>query len=103
MNARPNNYELNRIRKDISSAFRAERDVMAPAPQSLIALLKELETRVRDAELERLYTAVDARVADLLRAVGREPCNAHGSKGGNGDETIHVVRPQDPTLAKSAE
>jgi hypothetical protein len=76
MNARSNIHEQERIRRDIGAALRLERDDVAePAPQSLLVLLKDLETRVRDAEGERLLAEVDARVADLLRvAGGNEGC-----------------------------
>jgi hypothetical protein len=40
MNAKPNIRELDRIRTDIGSALRTFAD---PAPQSLIALLRNLE------------------------------------------------------------
>jgi hypothetical protein len=80
MNARPNIHGLDRIRRDISSALRAECAVPEPVPHSLVALLKDLETRVRDAESERLFAEVDARVAELLRAIGRQPRCAGGSE-----------------------
>jgi hypothetical protein len=67
MNAKPNIRELDRIRTDIGSALRTFAD---PAPQSLIALLRNLEACVRDAELEKLFAEVDARVAELLCAAG---------------------------------
>jgi hypothetical protein len=73
MNAKSNVRELDRIRGDIACSLRTGHDVAEPAPHSLMALLKDLETRVRDAERERLFTAVDARVAELMRAIGREP------------------------------
>jgi hypothetical protein len=78
MNARPNTQEWHRIRRDIGSALRAERQVEEPVPQSLMALLKDSETRVREAELARVRNAeldrrfaeVEACVAALLRATG---------------------------------
>jgi hypothetical protein len=73
MNAKSRVHELDRIRRDIGSSLRTEHDVSQAAPQSLVALLKELETRVRDAESERLFAEVDARAGELMRAAGREP------------------------------
>ncbi len=73
MNAKSNVRELDRIRGDIGCSLRSGHDVAEPAPHSLVALLKDLETRVRDAERERLFAAVDATVAELMRAIGREP------------------------------
>jgi hypothetical protein len=43
---------------------------------SLLALLKELQTRVHDAESERLFGEINARIAELLRAVGCEPTSS---------------------------
>jgi hypothetical protein len=79
MNARVRPHELDRIRRDIGSAFRAERGVQEIAPQSLVALLKDLETRVRnadiararDVECERLLAKVDECVAELMHAASR--------------------------------
>jgi hypothetical protein len=80
MNARPSIHELDRIRRDIGARLRIEHAVTEPAPESLIALLKELETsvreaelaRVRDAELDRRFAEVEACVTALLRATGRQ-------------------------------
>jgi hypothetical protein len=44
VNARPNIQELDRIRRDIGARLRTEYAVAEPAPQSLVALRKELET-----------------------------------------------------------
>jgi hypothetical protein len=57
------------------SALRIEHE-LGPPPDSLIALLKDLETRVLDAEREKAFAEVDARVTELLRAVGRQPIGA---------------------------
>jgi hypothetical protein len=78
MNARPTHHELHRIRRDIGSALRIEHATVEPAPQSLLALLEDLKTRVRDAEREKVFAEVEARVAELLRATGRQPRNAQG-------------------------
>ena len=43
---------------------------------SLLALLKELQTRVHDAEGERLFGEINARIAELLLAVGCEPISS---------------------------
>jgi hypothetical protein len=90
MNARPNTRELDRIRSAVGSALQTEHKVAEPAPQSLIALLKELETRVRDAEREKVFAEVEARVAELLRAAGRQSRDAPTSEGANADETVHI-------------
>ena len=88
MNARPNTRELDRIRSAVGSALRTEHEVAEPAPQSLIALLKELETRVRDAEREKVFAEVEARVAELLRAAGRQPGDVHGWESRTAEETL---------------
>jgi hypothetical protein len=90
MNARPNTRELDRIRSAVGSALRAEDKVAEPAPQSLIALLKDLETRVRDAERERAFAEVEGRLAELLRAAGRQPRDVPRSEGANADEMVHI-------------
>jgi hypothetical protein len=87
MNAKPNIRELNRIRTDIGSALRTFAE---PAPQSLLALLRDLEACVRDAELEKLFAEVDARLAELLCAVGRRPQQATAQKAENTDETVRL-------------
>jgi hypothetical protein len=43
---------------------------------SLLALLNELQTRVHDAEGDRLFGEINARIAELLRAVGCEPTSS---------------------------
>jgi hypothetical protein len=76
MNVRPKLHELDRIRRDVGRAFRAERDVQEVAPQSLMALLKDLESRIRDADLarvrdvecKRLLATIDECVVEVLRA-----------------------------------
>jgi hypothetical protein len=73
MNARPTGHEPNRIRRDIGSALRVEHEVKRSAPESLVALLRELQTRILDAERERLIAEVDGRVEELLRAAARQP------------------------------
>jgi hypothetical protein len=103
MNARPSIPELDRIRRDIGARLRIEHAVTEPAPENLIALLKELATRVRDAKREKLFAEVDAQVAELLRAAGRQPQDAYRPAGESADETVHTVRSPEATLAKSAE
>jgi hypothetical protein len=68
MNARAPIHEFDRIRGDLGSALRIENELERP-PRSLAALLKNLETRVREAEGERLFAEVDACVAELLQVV----------------------------------
>jgi hypothetical protein len=101
MNARPSIHELDRIRRDIGARLRIEHAVTEPTPESLIALLKELETSIRDAKREKLFAGVDACVAELLRAAGRRPRDVRGTEMPMGPFT-----PSDypkSTLAKSAE
>jgi hypothetical protein len=93
MNARPSIHELDRIRRDIGARLRIEHAVTEPTPESLIALLKELETSIRDAKREKLFAEVDARLAELLHAAGRQPREANGSEGENADETVHIISP----------
>jgi hypothetical protein len=93
MNARPSIPELDRIRRDIGARLRIEHAVTEPAPENLIALLKELATRVRDAKRERLFAEVDAQLAELLRAAGRQPRDLRCSEDGNADGTVHTGRP----------
>jgi hypothetical protein len=102
MNARPSIPELDRIRRDIGAQLRIEHAVTEPAPEILIALLKELVTRVRDAKREKLFAEVDAQVAELLRAAGRRPRDVRSDEDGNADGTVHTVRPPEVLLAKSA-
>jgi hypothetical protein len=68
-------HYLARIRSDIGAALRREAGLVEqPTPPNLMELLRELEARVRrDTTRERLFVDVDACIADLLRAVGREP------------------------------
>lgn len=72
MNARPKIQELDRIRTDLGSSLRNESE-LEPAPHSLMALLKQLERCLHDAEGERLFAALDVCVAELVRAAGKEP------------------------------
>jgi hypothetical protein len=78
VNDRPQIQELDRIRRDIGVRLRTEYAV-DPAPQSLVALLKELEIRVRHGELDRRFAEVDQRVAELLHAVGLRFPNTCGA------------------------
>jgi hypothetical protein len=91
MNARPSIPERDRIRRDIGARLRIEHAVTEPAPESLIALLKELVTRVRDAKREKLFTEVDACVAELLRAADRRPRDVRGTEMPMG--RFHTIRP----------
>jgi hypothetical protein len=76
MNARTNLPELDRICRDIGARLRIDYEVAEPPPQLLMALLKKLEMHVHDAEGGRLFAEVDVRVAELLRAAGRQPRDA---------------------------
>jgi hypothetical protein len=73
MNAKTSFSELDRIRRDIGARLRIDHEVTEPTPQLLMALLKKLEIHVHDAEGDRLFAEVDARVAELKREAGREP------------------------------
>ena len=81
MNAGSSIRELDRIRSAVGSALRTEYTAVEPVPESLIALLNDLATRVRDAELDRLFADVEACVAALLHATGRQTSGARGSQG----------------------
>jgi len=87
MNAGPITRELNRIRSAVGSALRTEK-VADPAPQSLIALLKELETVFATRAREGVPDV--RRGAELLRAAGRQPRDVLGSEGANADEKVHI-------------
>jgi hypothetical protein len=78
MNARPSIRELDRICRDIGARLRIDYEVAEAPPQLLMALLKELEIHFHDAEGERLFGEVDARVAELN----------HGLESQIADETI---------------
>jgi hypothetical protein len=73
MNARTGFPELDRIRRDIGARLRIEHEVAAPPPQLLMALLRELEIHEHDVEGQRLFARVEAHVAELFRAAGRQP------------------------------
>ena len=72
MNVRASIHELDRIRRDIGAALRIECGA-EPAPQGLLALLKDLETNIRDPERERLFAEVDARIAELVHGADGSP------------------------------
>jgi hypothetical protein len=69
-------FELRRERHsrfvgmDIAAALRANGNVDEPTPHSLLAVLADLERRVRDAQRERVYAEVDRRIDELLQAAG---------------------------------
>jgi hypothetical protein len=90
MKARTNFPELDRIRRDIGARLRIEHEVAAPPPQLLMALLRELEIHEHDVEGQRLFARVEARVAELFRAAGRQPRDVPGSEGANADEKVHI-------------
>jgi hypothetical protein len=73
MNVSADIRELDRISKDIGLALRIEQDAANLAPLGLNLLLKNLETRVRDTECERLIAQINAQVDEVLRAAGRAP------------------------------
>jgi hypothetical protein len=75
--ARPTRFrEVARIRRDIGAALSDEQE---RPPQSLLTLLKDLGTRVRDRERERLFAEVDTRIAEMVRAAGRPTTHARSS------------------------
>jgi hypothetical protein len=88
MKARTNFPELDRIRRDIGARLRIEHEVAEPPPQLLMALLKELEIHEHDVEGQRLFAQVEARAAELLRAAGRQPGDAHNLESRTADETV---------------
>jgi hypothetical protein len=88
MNARTNFRELDRIRRDIGARLRIEHEVAEPPPQLLVALLKELEIHEHDVEGQRLFAQVEARVAELLHAVGRQRGDGHNLESRPADETV---------------
>jgi hypothetical protein len=71
MNARTSLPALDRIRRDIGARLRIDYEVAEPPPRLLMALLKKLEIHVHEAQSERLFAEVDARVAELKRAAFR--------------------------------
>jgi hypothetical protein len=74
MNVRASPHDFDRIRSTIGAALRVEHDHVAePAPQSPMDLLRQLEIHARDAQRETVFADVDAAVAVLVRAAGREP------------------------------
>jgi hypothetical protein len=77
MNVRTSPHDFTRIRSTIGAALRVEHDRIAdPAPQRLMNLLRQLEIleiHARDAQREKVFADVDAAVAVLVRAAGREP------------------------------
>jgi hypothetical protein len=74
MNVRASPHDFTRIRSTIGAALRVEHDRIAdPAPQRLMNLLRQLESHARDAQREKVFADVDAAVAVLVRAAGREP------------------------------
>jgi hypothetical protein len=95
MNARPRIRELDRISRDIGVRLRIEPAAFEPLPENLIALLRELEILVHHAEGERLFAAIDARVAELLDAAGQQPRHAYAQ--GRSEEPVEAdaaeVRP----------
>jgi hypothetical protein len=95
MNARTGFPELHRIRRDIGARLRIEHEIVEPPPRLLIALLKELEIHEHDVEGQRLFARVEARVAELLRAAGRQPGDLHGLESRTADETVPPRPPED--------
>jgi hypothetical protein len=67
-------FELRRerhsrfVRSDIAAALRKSGGVDERTPASLVAMLADLEKRLRDGERERLYAEVDRRIDQMLRA-----------------------------------
>jgi hypothetical protein len=87
MNVRASPHDFTRIRSTIGAALRVEHDRIAdPAPQRhesskatrdprarRPARKGLLEIHARDAQREKVFADVDAAVAVLVRAAGREP------------------------------
>ncbi len=71
MNARAANKELNCVREGIATALRLEHEVKRPPHDGLVALPKDLQIRLLEAERERLIAIVEAQIEAVLRATGR--------------------------------
>ncbi len=57
----------------VGAALRTTQDAAGRESQRTTALLRALDTHVRDAERDRLFAEVDITIAELMRAAGREP------------------------------
>jgi hypothetical protein len=69
MNVRPSPKELDRVRTTIGAALRLEDPPATErAPETLLALLKDLKTSMLDKKREKIFVEVDERIADLMRA-----------------------------------
>jgi hypothetical protein len=68
---------LRPIRAKIGEGLREKYDLMETVPQSLVALLRQLETGadVRDTTRARLYAEVDECLAEMVRVAGKKPSN----------------------------
>lgn len=66
---------LEPIRAKIGKGVREQYDVMEPVPQSLVALLRRLETSAgaRETKEARLFAELDECVGEMVRAAGRTP------------------------------
>jgi hypothetical protein len=65
---------LRPIRAKIGEGLREKYDLMETVPQSLLALLRQLEigADVRDTTRARLYAEVDECLAAMARAAGKK-------------------------------
>jgi hypothetical protein len=66
------------IRSSLADELRARLDLPERAPQSLVTLLDRLDTPADEA---RLYAAVEQSIAEMVRAAGRIPGDAHNLEG----------------------
>jgi hypothetical protein len=66
---------LESIRVKIGEGVREQYDLMQPVPQSLLALLRRLETSAvaRETRKARLFAELDECVAQMVRTAGRTP------------------------------
>jgi hypothetical protein len=66
---------LEAIRVKIGEGVRDQYNLMEPVPQSLVALLRRLETSAgaRETKRAKLFAELDECVGEMVRAAGRTP------------------------------
>jgi hypothetical protein len=73
------------IRKPVGDELREQHDLTDPLPQSLLALLKQLDIRVEnDATRERLFAAVERCIAAMAQLERRNPRKTQEPRGQSG-------------------
>jgi hypothetical protein len=73
-------FYFRAMRETLGDELRQQYEVTGPAPQGLVELLDQLDTRVREATRERLYSAVEQSLAAMARAGGRKTGNPVGTE-----------------------